>query len=246
MRTKCLLLLLGGALLATACQKKDPAAPVAPTEPADPDWIKLEIPTNWGGDQAYSVVGDIDKTLLVATTTQLNATSDGGRTWRALRVFNRSMYGLLLRRDTLFALESMTTRLGERVAIVADQFSTDFGQTWAYPINNNYYQFRAISQPYGRVEAAGITYRTRPNIAPIPNSSAEYVIASDLLRTAAGGPPVALRLPARHYLNNLHLDGQNRLYVTASGLRFDESTSTTASAKSGKSAVLYISRRPLP
>ncbi len=243
MRTKRLLLLLGGALLATACQKKDPATP---TEPADPDWVKLEIPTNWGGDQAYSVVGDIDKTLLVATTTQLNATSDGGKTWRVLKVFNRSMYGLLLSRDTLFALESTATRLGERVAIVADQYSTDFGQTWAYPINNNYYRFRTISQPFGRVEAAGITYRTRPNTAPIPNSSSEYVIASDLLRTVAGSPPVAMRLPARHYLNNLYLDGQNRLYVTASGLRFDESTSTTASAKSGKSAVLYISRRPLP
>lgn len=243
MLTKRLLLLLGGALLATACQKKDP---ISPTEPADPDWIKLEIPTNWGGDEAYSVVGDIDKTLLVATATQLNATSDGGKTWRVLKVFNRSMYGLLLRQDTLFALESMVTRQGERVALVADQFSTNFGQTWMYSINGDYYRLRAISQPFGRIEAAGITYRTHPNTTPIPNSSSQYVIASDLLRTDATGQPQALRLPARHYLNNLHLDGQNRLYVTASGLRFDESASTTASAKSGKSAVLYISRRPLP
>ena len=237
-------LLLSGLLLATACQKKDS---VAPTETPDSDWIKLEVPTNWGGDEAYSVAGDLDKTLLVATNTQLNATSDGGKTWRVLKVFNRPLYGLLLRHDTLFALESMVTRQGERVALVADQFSTDFGQTWAYPTGNaEYYRFRAISQPFGRVEAAGVTYRTRPNTAPIPNSSSEYVIASDLLRTTAGGLTAPLRLPARHYLNSLHLDGQNRLYVAASGLRFDESTSTTASAKSGKSAVVYVSRRPLP
>ncbi|GAB3877137.1 hypothetical protein GCM10028824_36490 [Hymenobacter segetis] len=240
-------LLLCAALLASSCQKNEHPTPTPGAE--DPDWVKLRIPTPWDGDEAYSVIGDLDKTLLVATTERLSATSDQGKTWRTLKVFSRPTYGLLLRNDTLFALSARaTTPQGQSVATVADQFSTDFGQTWAYPVDANYYRLRAISQPFGQVGAVGISYEIRENAVPISGqANSTALLATDLLRTDAAGQVQTLRLPARHYLKNLALDAQHRLYVTASGLRFDDRTGTVYDpAKSEKSAVVYVSRRPLP
>ena len=245
---KAFALLLFGALLATAsCQKNDPTGPTPEAE--DPDWVKLQIPTPWEGDEAYSVIGDLDKTLLVATIERLSATSDGGKTWRTLKVFNRPTYGLLLRHDTLFALSARTERQAQPVTTLADQFSTDFGETWAYPTTNaDYSQLRAITQPFGQVSAAGISYQIRENSVPTPGSAGSTTqLATDLLRIGAAGQVQTLRLPARHYLKNLYLDPQRRLYVTASGLRFDASTGTVYDpVKSEKSAIVYVSRRPLP
>lgn len=100
------------ALLVASCQKKDSAAPA---EAEDPDWIKLEVPTIWSSDETYSIAGDINKTLLVATKAQVNSTSDGGKTWHVAKVFNKALYGLLVRNDTLFALDSYkTTPRGKR------------------------------------------------------------------------------------------------------------------------------------
>jgi hypothetical protein len=55
-----------------------------------------------------------------------------------------------------------------------------------------------------------------------------------------------MRLPAGHYLKGLYLDGQQRLYVAASGLRFDTNTGQAIDPTVGRPAVVYVSRRPLP
>ncbi|GAB3638381.1 hypothetical protein GCM10027422_39710 [Hymenobacter arcticus] len=240
---KNLFLLSALTLLAGACQKKD----AAPAE--DPTWLKLEIPTTWtAGDQAFSIAGDIDHTLLVSTTEKLYLTSDHGKTWQeSQHNFHGAVWGLLPRHDTIFALTNyFTNSKGERLnATEADMYSVDFGKTWAYTLFP-YKKSHALTQPIGQVGAAGIAYRVQPNTQPIPGSSAQLVIASDLLRTDAAGRQQALRLPARHYLNNLHLDAQNRLYVAASGLSFDETTGQALEATQQRTALVYISRQPLP
>ena len=238
-----------GAFLAISCQKKD----VAPIEAADPDWVKLEIPTEWSaGEQAYSLVGDIDHTLLVSTIVGLYATSDQGKTWQKLRTTSQIVWALMSSNDTIFALNSYRTNSqGDKLAACfAEEFSTDFGRTWAYTDilgPNSYEKYRAFRYPLGQVSAAGYAYRTRENTVSVPNSTSRLVVASDLLRTNAASGQQVMRLPGRHYLNNLYLDARNRLYVAASGVGFDAETGTVVDFTRGSStAVVYVSRRPLP
>ena len=158
-----------GALLAISCQKKD----AAPIEAADPDWVKLEIPTEWSaGEQAYSLVGDIDHTLLVSTIVGLYATADQGKTWQKLRTTSQIVWALMPRNDTIFALNSyQTNSQGDKLAACfAEEFSTDFGRTWAYTDilgPNSYEKYRAFRYPLGQVSAAGYAYRTRENTVSV-------------------------------------------------------------------------------
>ena len=239
-------LLLAAGLLAVACQKKDPE--VTPRETEDPDWIKLEIPTRFSGDEAYSIIGDIDKTLVVSTQAQVYSSSDRGKTWQETQYSHGAMFGFVLRNDTLFSLNSYRVDAqGQKTATRAEFYSTNFGQTWDYfdKLPNGYYKARAFNKPYGQVAANGISYRTQENFRSMPNSSSQMVIASDLLRTD-GTTETKKRLPTGHYLKGLYLDGQQRLYVGASGLRFDTSTGQAIEPKVGRPAVVYVSRRPLP
>lgn len=241
-------LLLAAGLLAVACQKKDPE--VTPRETEDPDWIKLEIPTRFSGDEAYSIIGDIDKTLVVSTQAQVYSSSDRGKTWQETQYSHGAMFGFVLRNDTLFSLDSYRVDAqGQKTATRAKFYSTNFGQTWDYfdKLPNGYYKARAFNKPYGQIAANGITYRTQENLRPIPNSNSRLVLASDLLR-ANGTTETAVRLPGRHYLKGLHLDAQRRLYVGSSGFRFDPTTGEPIDESGTRkiSAVVYVSRRPLP
>jgi photosystem II stability/assembly factor-like uncharacterized protein len=239
-------LLLAAGLLAVACQKNDGGP--TPREAEDPDWIRLEIKTVFDGDEAYSIWGDIDKTLLVSTKAHIYATSDQGKTWQERKNFYSATYGLLARNDTVFALSNyVTDAQGQKTASFVDYFTTDLGKTWVYvnTLPRGYEKYYRLAQPFGRVEAAGITYRTQENTQPIANSTSRLVVASDLLRTA-GTTQTKMRLPAGHYLKGLYLDGQQRLYVAASGLRFDTNTGQAIDPTVGRPAVVYVSRRPLP
>lgn len=238
------LLLLGAlGLLACGCQKKD----AAPTE--DPDWLKLEIPTQWERDQAFAVAGDLDRTLVVSTTIGLYSTSDQGKTWQLTRTVAQTVWGLLPRHDTLFALTSYRADLqnNKQAAVFADYFSTNQGKTWALTAGPyTYEQYRAIGQPFGQVSAAGIGYQVQENWVPYGTGNGRVARASDLLRIDAAGQQQQLRLPARRLLNNLSLDAQNHLYVTASSKQFDEATGEPLEVEKKNTAVVYVSRRPLP
>ncbi|HEX8655962.1 MAG TPA: hypothetical protein VF690_00420 [Hymenobacter sp.] len=243
------LLMVATGLLATACQKKD--ADLAPREIEDPDWIRLELPATVYsddiGDIASAVVGDLDKTLLVSNMTQVFSTSDRGKTWQAQRTFSGQV-GLLARNDTIFALVGYGLNgQGERIAGNADMFTTDFGKTWTYTgtLPRGYQRYSRIVEQLGRVKAGGISYQVRENTRPIPNSISRLVLAGDLVRTAGSSQSV-MRLPARHYLYDLYLDAQNRLYVAVSGLRFDPATGEPIMKKGNQRATVYVSRKPLP
>jgi hypothetical protein len=171
------------------------------------------------------VVGDLDKSLLVSNMTQVFSAADQGKTWQALRNFNGRV-GLLARNTTIFALVGYgLDGQGERTAGNADVFTTDFGKTWTYTtlLPRGCQCYSHIVEPLGRVAAGDISYQVRGNTQPIPNSTSRLVLAGDLVRTAGSSQSV-LRLPARHYLNDLQLDTQKCLYVAASGLRFDAAT----------------------
>jgi len=236
-------LLASLALLAAACQKND----AAPAE--DPTWLTLEIPTQWERDQAFAVTGDLDHTLLVSTTIGLYATADRGKTWQLTRTVAQSVWGLLPRHDTIFALTSYHADLqnNKQAAVFADYYTTSQGKTWNYTAGAyTYAQYRTMQQPFGQASAAGVSYRVQDNWVPYGTSSARVQRASTLLRTDAAGRQQALALPARRFLNNISLDGQNRLYVTASAKQFDEVTGEPLATGKTNTAILYVSRQPLP
>lgn len=229
---------------AAACQSREDVTPVAVE---DAEWMRFEIPTTLSSDEAYAIVGDIDKTLLVSTRQRVYATSDHGKTWQESHNFYGPVPGLLLRNDTVFALTmSGTTPQGESLAGYADMFTADWGKTWAY--SKNVYSYRFYTQvqiPNRQVQVAGITYRTTENTEPILNSSSRLVLASDLWREQ-GTDRTLLPLPGRHYLKGLHVDAQQRLYVAASGFRFDVNTGKAIHPTVGRPALVYVSRKPLP
>lgn len=244
MKKKALVLSL--TLLAVACRK----AETPPAEDQDPTWLKLEIPTRWSSDQAFAITGSLDQTLLVTTTTGIYSTADRGQTWQLRHTVAQNVWGLLPRHDTIFALISYRANQNDKLTTnEPDYFTTNFGQTWAYtsPVMPAA-QYRAITQPYARVSAASVSYRVQDNWVPYPaaGSNSKVQRASDLLRTTATGQPQVVRLPGRHYLNNLHLDAQNRLYVAASSMRFDETTGEPLNETRASTAIVYVSRQPLP
>jgi hypothetical protein len=243
---KRIFMFLAAGLLAVACNKKE--SDITPREAEDPDWIKLEIPTRFSGDEAYSIIGDIDKTLVVSTKAQVYSSSDRGKTWQQTQYSYGAMFGFVTRNDTIFSLDSYRIEAsGHKTATNAEFYSTNFGQTWELfaKLPNGYYKAGAFSKPYGQIADGGISYRTQENFRSMPNSSSQLVIASDLLRSN-GTTETVVRLPVRRYLKGLHLDPQRRLYVGASGFRFDAVTGNPINSNMERAAVVYVSRQPLP
>jgi hypothetical protein len=239
--------LLALALVAASCHGQDDDSPM-PQPAEDPNWVKLTIPSEVPtDDQAYAIAGDLDKTLLVATKTTVFMTSDKGLTWQQSKNFSSPLPYLLQRHDTILAFHfSRGDVYGEREAVEAHYFTADFGKTWRSTWSlPNYEHYLALVQPTGRVQASGGTYFLQGNSTAIANSTNRLLLATDLYRTSASGP-VPVRLPGRHYLNNLHFDPQHRLYVAASGLVFDPVTQQAIDPTLQKQGIVYISRQPFP
>jgi hypothetical protein len=239
------LCLLALALVAAACHSQ--AEHVAP--PQDPDWITLPVPFAFPtSDEVYALAGDLDQTLLVATKTTVFTTSDKGQTWQKSKDFGGPIPCLLQRQDTILAfhLFGRSTPRGEHEAKDADYYTLDFGKTWGSTRSlPNAQHYLNLEQRAGRLQAGDVTYFLQGNSVPDASSSGQVLLATDLFRTSASGT-TAIRLPARHYLNNLHFDGQHRLYVAASGLAFDPITQQVIDATFQQQGIVYISRQPLP
>lgn len=236
--------------IAAACQKKD--AEVKPLEAEDADWIKLEVPSPIPTDDlAYAIAGDLDKTLLVSTKFMVYATSDRGKTWQISKNSQGPVPLLLERNDTILAFRhaSNIESFGEGMARDIHSFTTDYGKTWFDTSRlpaQQYIRYRDTQHPAGRVQVNGAAFSVKGNTKAGPNvTSSRVVVASDLLRTDGSGQATDVRLPARHFLQGLHLDAQNRLYVGASGQRFDEVTGDYINPTVGGPAVVYVSRKPV-
>ena len=238
-------LLFGLALLATSCHTQE----AAPAE--DPNWVKVEVPTDWTAtDAVFAIAGDIDHKLLASTKLGVYASVDHGKTWQQARGGGIEVWGLLPRHDTIFALTARrdTAQGGRYEAMHSDldAYTVDFGSTWAYTdLLNKGPKYRQLTQPIGQLAGpSGIKYRIRGNTIRVPQG--QVAIASDLLRTTTTGASQVLRLPEHRVLNNLYLDAQNRLYVAASSQEYDAKTGELLKVQKSSAAVLYVSRQPLP
>lgn len=239
---------LAALLAASSCVENDSRV-ITPVSTAnaneDPDWIKLEIPT---GREAYAIAGDIDKTLLVTTWTKAYYTTDRGKTWQESKNFNGPIPGLLVRNDTTFALH--IRRFDRQGALLgawdALYFTADYGKTWQDYLRH-YKTYLDDVKPIGTVKSAtGTVYAIKANATPTaPGSPTASINPSELTREDAQGQQT-VRFPFKQNLINLHLDAQNRLYVAASGGRYQPENNGFFCCDDSMPAVVYVSRRPLP
>ena len=228
-----------------ACVNNDSQIFSPTTTAEDPDWIKLEIPT---GREAYAIAGDLDKTLLVTTWSKAYYTTDQGKTWQLSRDFQGPVPGLLVRNDTTFAMQSRSSDFQGNLlgASGVQYFSADYGKTWQYYFKY-YKSYIDDILPIGTVKSGtGIGYSIKSNSTPTsPGSPTAYVNPSELRKQGVSGFET-VRFPFKQNLMNLYLDDQNRLYVAASGGTYQPETNSFYCCETTMSAVIYVSRRPLP
>ncbi|WP_207436187.1 hypothetical protein [Sabulibacter ruber] len=234
--------LLTGFLFLLSCTKEDP---VSELKVEDEDWLKLEIPN---GREAYAIAGDIDNVLLVSTWTKAYYTADKGKTWQEAHDFSGPVPGLFARNDTIFALKvTSNDAQGQKYATLGQFFTPDFGKTW-----HRYYTiYRGDAlhslHPIGIARSSGgVTYRIKENTTPVSAGSAtSYLNPSEIIRED-NAVQKAVRFPFKHIINNLHVDGNDRLYVAASGGEYLAEKNTFRCCAPEMPAIIYVSKKPLP
>lgn len=237
-RSVILCLIVGFA--AISCGDPEPAF-VVPNEQSEwshPDWIRVEIP---GGREAYSVVGDINRALMVTTYTKAFVSHDRGKTWTESVDFNGPTW-LFQRSDTIWALTMQLTEANcNRLATGNSRFTLDFGKTWAFNHSGN----SSLSVPIGRVESvSGISYRLTEQRVPVaPGSPSCFIGQSTLERAENGTRTIDLFQGFR--LLNLYLDETEHLYVGSSSGSFNEDK-LYQGTEAGMPAYLFISKNKLP
>jgi hypothetical protein len=203
------------------------------------DWIKLEIPN---APEAYAVAGDIDDTLLVATWTKAYFTADRGKTWQESKTFDTSVEGLYMSGDTVMALMHFNDIQADGIykAISAQYYTLNFGKTW-YTYNNR--NATNISQLIGIVQSPinKATYKLKFNTTSIPGPDIYIHHPTDILKNGN-----IISFPFKRRLENLYLDKESRLYVTASGGTYNENTDTFDCCPVTTPALIYISKKPMP
>ncbi|MEM9675740.1 MAG: hypothetical protein AAF992_24325 [Bacteroidota bacterium] len=206
-------------------------APVADSDEYR-DWIKLAIPDE---REAHAVFGDIEQTLTVTTWTKSYFTQDGGNTWTMSNDFGGTVVGLLMDRDTLFALHATRTdSLGNKSAASAQHYSLDTGQTW----HSYFYDHKTQYEKPMDVDTTsqGTIYEIRMNVTN------NYVNPSDLLRTD-GRFTSTVDVPFKHHFHDVYVDQNDRVYVAVAGDRHNPEDNTLVCCYD---ALLYVSKAPKP
>lgn len=205
---------------------------------SDPNWLRIEIPRE---KEAHSIYGNIDDILIVSTHMYIFRTTDQGKTWQKTRSPHQFIHGFLAKQDTVFSLWTSHTKdeAGRKLASHAAEFSTDMGENWEYSDKYNVSKNRA--QVFGSVYTSDqLTFKLQENFDPIDESSA-YVLTSTLT-VEDNGSFYPLPLPFDNQITNLHIDTQDRLYISATSAIHDSKTGMFSRREEGSPAIVYISK----
>jgi hypothetical protein len=205
----------------------------------DPDWLRLEIPT---GREAYSIAGNIDDTLLVATLFKVFYSIDQGSTWTESFNFHGPVMALLESNDTIFALESRGIDAeGFPFASLAQRFTRDHGKIWMHNTHNQQLKHRIGSV----TSTSGVEYFLKANTTPVsPGSTTAWINPTDIMKKSDTGTE-SISFPYKHNILNLHMDSNDRLYIAASGGLYEEATNTFYCCDDSMSAIVYVSKRSM-
>lgn len=202
----------------------------------DPDWLKLEIPA---GQEAFAVAGSIDDTLLVSTWAKVYYTADQGKTWKESFDFHGPVKGFLERNDTIFLLAlSGKNQQGHSYASLAQYYTADHGKSWKPS-----YQSQLTKRIKSVTTSSGAEYFLKENMTPdSPGSTSGYINPTDIMKHY-GADPVNILFPYKHIIYNLHLDSEERLYISASGGIHLEESNTIYCCDNSTPAIVYVSKR---
>lgn len=227
-------------MVLSSCAKKE----VPDVTPVfnDPNWTRIEIAN---GREAHAVYGSIDDTLMVSTLTEIYQTTDKGKTWLKTKVNHQPIYGFLVVKDTIFALQSNgLLKDNVRMATFSQNFSLDKGFTWDWCS-----KFRISEQRFQEFATIyldnQLKIKLKENVEPFNEHSAPgsgYVLKSDI-QVFKNGTSKILQVPFDNQINNLHVDQSGKLYVSVGGGIHDKKTGKYLSAEKSQSAIIYISKK---
>ncbi|MEM9673176.1 MAG: hypothetical protein AAF992_11310 [Bacteroidota bacterium] len=231
-----------------SCEEDEPNATELASEELD-DWITLIIPN---GREAEAIVGSIDDTLLVTTMMSAYFTTDGGETWEESPGLGGTVFDVLERKDTVFALWASGDLLDYVgppfiadvvYAGIGSEYTTDYGKTWQY--NNSRSQHDIVSPIGIAVSPTGVTYRIKDDITPLNADTTSYRINYSTVEMYHQGYWQTLDFPFEYELNNLHVDDDNRLYVSASSWKYVQDNQIQGPDENYPGLV-YIYKQSLP
>jgi hypothetical protein len=212
-------------ILFTSCKDSDNES--STTKREFQDWIEMTIPN---GREAFAVAGDISDTLLVTTWTCAYFTTDSGKNWQLSKDFQGHIYDLVEQSDTIFALllpeDALKDYIGpplisnQEFAKTCQYYTTDFGKTWIYDYSD---QYENLESPIGiAASPTGITYKLIHDLNMISSNS--YTVNFSDIEMYNESQWQKIDFPLNYELNNLHIDKNNHLYVTATSWKYVEET----------------------
>jgi hypothetical protein len=211
-------------------------------------WAKVIIPN---GREAHTIAGSIDDTLLVTTMMTAYFTTDGGETWQESPDFGGTVFDVVERNDTVYALWATGQRnyvgppfiADQNYASLANQYTTDYGSTWQWNTNQNYHD---MISPVGiATSESGVTYRIKDIITPLNPDTTSYRTNYSTVEMYHQGSWQTIEFPFEYVLNNLHVDEDNRLYVSASTWQYVLDNQIQGPDESYPGLV-YIYQEPVP
>jgi hypothetical protein len=229
-------------LLISACKKYD-AVDDLTVEPVfnHKDWNRIRIPD---GGEIYAVAGSIDDTLLVTTLYNTYMVTDKGTTFTITSLNLNRTPGLLVNRDTIFALgrDYYDVKYEKHYASSSSYYTLNKGLTW----NNTDYKDSFKIMLNGVVtNKKHITYQLNYHSGPDKNGQGKnWVLPTTISTTDDKGRQLTFEHPIKDEQPiNLYLDDKERLYITTGG-SFSE-TGVYIGPSGLSPAYVYITKEPV-
>jgi hypothetical protein len=230
--------------LVLSCQVIEPDT----VAPEYPEWYTVKAPVD---AEIQGVWGSLDKTLLIATITNVYRSTDRGNNWQEVLPFQTpGMFGIIQYKDTLY---TMTGLSNGNTLTNATNYSTDDGKTWKLyrrvnpEIEINYMpdQVKKRFKINPVVSSTGVSYKINQVYLDGPTATIGAFETPGVI-TSTGR---RIDLPHLHQLRSLYLDDRQRLYISGTdavcGRGHSGEQFSFCNSNNGR-GVVYISKNPVP
>mgnify|MGYP003577014875 FL=1 len=160
-------------------------------------WERIEFP---GEGVIYAVYGNLTDYLLVATSTKILRTEDGGKNCTTVKTVDNPIGSFYHLNDDLYAVANFT-----------DYISHDDGQTWE-PVA---FDHELSPSPLSFNDSKGTLYQI------VTHSDGELGLPTSFLRSVDKGNSWENIFPYKHSFYSWYIDGHDRVYIGASGSVWD-------------------------
>lgn len=239
--TKKIYLFLLISISAFACKKTSvPATENPESNYNEKDWMRIKIPS---GGEALAIAGSITDTLVVTSLYDTYLITKNGRKVTPTLKNLRTIPGLLSVQDTIYALvaQSFDAKYEKHFTAIASYYTLDKGQNWHNISLFGKSMLNGVATSSNRT-SFNLQYHAGADLNGNHNSN--WVLRTTINKTTASGsstkftPPIENRQPI-----NLHIDQNNRLYITTGGGFSDAGVYMSPSSQNP--AYIYISKDPV-